>query len=287
MGGVEDQLRGAVVLLELDHRRVGVVALEVEDVAQVGAAPRVDRLVVVTHHGDVLALPGQVTDPQVLRAVGVLVLVDVQVAPALVVVGEHARRRIEQPHGLVEQVVEVERAGGAQARLVGVVRLRGDLLVVAARDSARPARGRADRSSSARSGPGSPAARNSPMPIRSRSRRTSFRVAGLIVRVVDGEARIDTDRRAVAAQHPRAERVERAHGHVARLLADQGQDARAHLRGGLVGERHGQDLPRLDALDADEVSHPMGEHARLARARASEDEQRTVCRRHRARLLRV
>ena len=51
--GVEDQLRRAVVLLELDDGRVRVVALEVEDVAQVGAAPRVDRLVVVADDREV------------------------------------------------------------------------------------------------------------------------------------------------------------------------------------------------------------------------------------------
>ena len=108
--GVEDQLRRAVVLLELDDRRVGVVALEVEDVAQVRAAPRVDALVVVADDGQVLALAGEVADPQVLRAVRVLVLVDVQVAPAILVVRQHAGRLVEQAHGLVEQVVEVERA---------------------------------------------------------------------------------------------------------------------------------------------------------------------------------
>ena len=108
--GVEDQLRRAVVLLQLDHRGVRVVALEVEDVAQVGAAPRVDALVVVADHGQVLALAGELPDPQVLGAVGVLVLVDVQVAPAILVVRQHAGRLLEQPHGLVQQVVEVERA---------------------------------------------------------------------------------------------------------------------------------------------------------------------------------
>ena len=86
--GVEDELRRAVVLLQLDDRRVGVVALEVEDVAQVRAAPAVDALVVVADDGEVVVLAARAADPEVLRAVRVLVLVDVQVAPALLVVGE-------------------------------------------------------------------------------------------------------------------------------------------------------------------------------------------------------
>ena len=47
VGGRQDRLRRAVVLLELDHARVGEVVLEVEDVAHVGAAEAVDRLRIV------------------------------------------------------------------------------------------------------------------------------------------------------------------------------------------------------------------------------------------------
>ena len=45
VGGVEDGLGRAVVLLEQDRGGVGEVLLEVEDVADVGAAEGVDRLV--------------------------------------------------------------------------------------------------------------------------------------------------------------------------------------------------------------------------------------------------
>src|SRR5439155_23095795 len=41
VGGIQDRLGGPIVLLELDDVRVWVVRLEVNDVAQVGAAPRV------------------------------------------------------------------------------------------------------------------------------------------------------------------------------------------------------------------------------------------------------
>jgi chemotaxis signal transduction protein len=48
----EDRLRRAVVLLELDDGRVGIVVLEVEDVADVGAAEAVDRVVGDEPFGD-------------------------------------------------------------------------------------------------------------------------------------------------------------------------------------------------------------------------------------------
>src|SRR5690606_10750678 len=46
-GGGEDMRRGAVVLFEPDHGGAGKILLEPQDVADLCAAPAVDRLVVV------------------------------------------------------------------------------------------------------------------------------------------------------------------------------------------------------------------------------------------------
>lgn len=92
VGGGEDRLRGAVVLLQEDRRRARVVLLELEDVADGRAPEGVDRLVRVTDHaqlGGGVVLPGradQLTDQRVLGVVGVLVLVDEDVAEAAAVV---------------------------------------------------------------------------------------------------------------------------------------------------------------------------------------------------------
>ena len=73
--------------------RVGKVLLELENVADIGAAPGVDALVLVAHGADVLVLAGQQLHQLVLRAVGVLVLVDEQIAiAALVALADFARR---------------------------------------------------------------------------------------------------------------------------------------------------------------------------------------------------
>ena len=65
--------------------RVGKILLELQNVADVGAAPRVDALVLVAHRADVLVLAGQQLHQLVLRPVGVLVLVDEQIAIATLV----------------------------------------------------------------------------------------------------------------------------------------------------------------------------------------------------------
>ena len=148
VGGVEDRLRAAVVLVEDDRRdalREGV--LELHDVAQVGAAEAVDRLVAVADHGDVAVAAGEQQHELVLGDVGVLVLVDEDVLEALAVGLEDVGMLAEQRHRVDEQVVEVHRPGGVQPALV----LGEHLGVLAVEDVLRPGgglrRGRRARSS--------------------------------------------------------------------------------------------------------------------------------------------
>ena len=57
LGHIEDRLGAAIILLEQDDLRIGVVVFERADVADVGAAESVHRLILVAHHKDI-AVPG-------------------------------------------------------------------------------------------------------------------------------------------------------------------------------------------------------------------------------------
>ena len=109
-GGVgqrEDLRRGAVVDGQREAARRRVALLELEDVGEVGAAEAVDALGVVAHHAEVLVVRRQQVDDVALQPVGVLVLVDQQVAEALRQRPAH-RLALGQQHLPVEQqVVEV------------------------------------------------------------------------------------------------------------------------------------------------------------------------------------
>ena len=96
VGGVEDALRGAVVLLQAHDARVREVALEVEDVADVGAAPGVDGLVDVADDEDVAVRVGEQAHDAVLRVVRVLVLVDEQVVERALPALAHVVEALEQ-----------------------------------------------------------------------------------------------------------------------------------------------------------------------------------------------
>ena len=89
VGGAQDMTRGAVVLLQLDGLAVFKVLLKVQDIGDVGATPAINGLVVVTYDHEVLVLGGQQVGDLVLDVVGVLILVDANVAEALLVLVEH------------------------------------------------------------------------------------------------------------------------------------------------------------------------------------------------------
>ena len=121
VGRLHDVLGGAVVLLQLEDLQLRVVALEIEDVGDVGAAEGVDALGVVAHHADVALLGRQLAGDEVLRVVGVLVLVHHHEPEQVLVLVQHVGMVPEQHVGLEQQVVEVHRAGPEAALLVLLV----------------------------------------------------------------------------------------------------------------------------------------------------------------------
>ena len=90
-GGAEDVVGGAVVALQPDDSRAREIALEAQDVADLGAAPAIDRLVVVADAAEIAMLLRQQPQPQILGDVGVLVLVDQDVFELPLVGLQHVR----------------------------------------------------------------------------------------------------------------------------------------------------------------------------------------------------
>ena len=223
--------------------RVREVLLEVEDVPDVGAAEAVDRLVVVADHRQVAVLGGEQLEPAVLGAVGVLVLVDEDVAERARVAVADLLEELEHVDRADEQVVEVHRVACGAARARSARRRRRP----SARSRSRPAGGTPRPSAACswrrRSGPASRAGVKR-LGSMSRSSRHRLDQPARVGRVVDRELARVAEPVGVGAQHPRAGGVEGHHPHRARRAADEQLDALAHLLRGLVGERDREDLVR-------------------------------------------
>ena len=271
VGRGKDVARGAVVLLQAHHVGVRVVLLKIQDVLDVRAAPAVDRLVVVAHDHEVAVARGQEVGDRVLDVVGVLVLVHADLAEAVLVALEHLGAAAQQLEGLDEQVVEVHGVGLGQAAVELAVDAGGGAVgrIGRARHLIRAHHrvlGRGDL--------GADRVERELLLVDVEVGHDGLDQAARVVVIVDGEVGSVAHELRVLAQHAHAHGVEGADPHAARTVGQQGVQALAHLRGGLVGEGDGQDLPGAHALVGDHVRDAVREHARLARARAREHEQR-------------
>lgn len=124
---IENARGRAVVLLELDHLRARKMLRELEDVADVRAAPRIDALVIVADHAEVAAFADQHLDDRELRGVRVLILVDQQIAVTVLVVRQHIGKIAEQLVHQKQHIVEIERILQLEKLLIVLVNRRARL----------------------------------------------------------------------------------------------------------------------------------------------------------------
>ena len=107
--GQTDHLRsGSVVALEADHHRLREPPGEVEKVTRGCAGERVDRLVGITHHRQVVPLAQPGVEQRLLRGRHILVLVDHKAAISVAeLFGDHGMV-VEDGTRHEQQVVEIE-----------------------------------------------------------------------------------------------------------------------------------------------------------------------------------
>ena len=272
VGGVQYVAGGAVVLLQLDGHALGEVLLEVQYVPKVGPAPAVDGLVVVAHHAQVVPIPRQQPHQHVLGGVGVLVFVHQYVAEFVPVVVQHRRLLGEQLQGLDQQVVEVQGVVALQRLLVEPV---GLVQLVAAEVVAgflQPFRGRQQPVLGV-GDDGADLLGRVLLVAELQFLRHGLDHRHAVVLVVDGELALVAQLFDVPAQYTGAAGVEGGDPGVLRRLPRQLVHPLGHLPGGFVGEGDGQYVPGRHAL-FHQVGHPVGQHAGLAAARASQNKQR-------------
>ena len=206
--------------------------------------------------------------------VRVLVLVDEDVAERLLPLAPRLREALQHLHGEHEQVVEVDRVGAVQRALVEVVHL-GHRLVPEGADPAQVLLGGDERVLRVRD-LRVDAPRREPLRVLAELLEAVLHDAHLVGLVVDRERRPVAEPLRLAAQHAAAGGVEGEDPDRARRRAEHALQPLAHLAGRLVRERDREDLVRLHPHGADQVRDAVRQHARLARARARDDQHRAL-----------
>ena len=271
IGGAQDAPRAAVVLLQRDDPELGEIATQAHDVFRIGAAPGVDRLVVVAHAGEVGLRPGQRLQQAVLGAVGVLVFVDQQVAQSLAPATGEVGVFLQQLQRQADQVVEIHGIESGQPPLVVAVDV-GGLAFARALCGGRCAFG----IEAFVLGAGDQRLhRFQRVAVRAFWQQVAD-LGGAVVGVEHGKAATQAGRLVLDLQDLQAHRVEgadrQAFGGVA---LDALRHALAHFLRRLVGEGDRRDVFRRHPPGSDQVRDLLGDDAGLAGARAGQHQHRS------------
>ena len=126
--GVEHILRGTVILLEFDNKRIRIYLFKIQNVADVGASEAVDGLVVIADNAEIAVSVSEEPYQLKLRSVGVLILIHHDIAESVLIIGQHFVVGVKQFHGQHEQVVKIQRIVLFESFLIFVVGVRDPLI---------------------------------------------------------------------------------------------------------------------------------------------------------------
>ena len=275
VGRLQDTACAAKVLLQPHDAGLRVIGLEPQDVVDPRTAPTVNRLVGIARHAQVRMIVRQGGDNAVLGRVCVLVLVDENVAVALVEIAAQLGILRQQRDHVQEQVVEVDGVGSQQCLLILGVNPRDDRLHVIAdrflkcpdkhisrlQVVLRPADSRRDAGRRVMDG------------IDIEFPQRPLDKLALVGGVEDGVVGRESDGLRPSSEQAGAEAMERADPDTA-----AGQDvrhARVHFGRRFVGEGDRQDLPRIDA-SLNQVGDAAGNDAGFPRAGSRQHQQGAV-----------
>ena len=285
VGRVENRGRRTIILFQFDHFRPGEMFRKVENVADVGSAPRINALIVISDYTEVARVAGKHFHNGELRGIRILIFIDEQIMVGSPITLQNIRKLGEQTVHQQKHVVEIERVLKFEQTLIFFINLRRGRFEFALRRAPRIPRFKQ---------PALPAADHR---VNFRQRK-SFVIAperpsglleqSLLVGIIgDGETRQIPEMRDLPPQHPDAERVKRPERHPAGDRGiDQLRETFAHFTGGLVGEGHSENRFRRNA-GTEHIGDAKGDHPRLARPGSSQNQNRAAQRRNSFALFRV
>ncbi len=292
---IQDIAEAAVIALQLDLMLDLELPHEIGHVANARAPEGVNALVVVAdrHHrtaghrvcacGGVVALPGQHLDPSVLQFVGVLKLVNQDVAKTPLVMLSHSRVVTQQLVTAQHQLAKIDHAFALALFFIQGVNLDlfaaffvahrhvfGTLAVFLAGGNE---------------------------PSQLLGRKALVVDVELFAQALDGRELVlgvqnlkalrQIRHLAMRPQKTVAQAVKRPDPHAAHIHRQHVRQAGHHFLGGLVGEGDRQNATGRDLPGLQQPSDAGGQHPRLARTGAGEDQRMRVGQRHRGQLLRI
>ena len=124
IGCGQDILRRAIILLKLDRLRLGKVLLEIQDVADIRAAPAVDGLIGIADDAEIVMTACQKRCEPVLCAVRILIFVDEDVAETPLILLTQFVVIFQKVDGEQQEIVKIQSIVLAQLLVIQAEKLR-------------------------------------------------------------------------------------------------------------------------------------------------------------------
>ena len=278
---IEDMPVRAVILLEPDHALDREVPLEVLHIRCRRSTEGIDRLVVIADREDGVARFRETLQPAVLQPVRVLEFVDQDMLESRPVVAAQRLVAREQLVRAQQELCKIDHAFALALLVVGSVNVPhapGEFVV-------HVDLGRTQTFLLAARYEPLHLARRETLLVRVEALQQALDHGELVLGIENLEQLRQARLPEMRAQHAVAQPMKRADPHAARVDRQHGGNAREHLLGGLVGERHGHEPHRAQLPGVDQPRRPCRKHARLAAPGAGEHERRLARQRDRLELL--
>ena len=291
VGRIEN-IRGApIILLQLDDLDLGKMLLQVQQIGHLRSAPAVNALVIIADDAKVAMFLGERMDQFKLGGVGVLIFVHHHILIFFAAGGQCVGMPAKKPEGQQNQIVKIHGVASVQGGFIFLGNMQGQRahIRIAKHAGRRPGILEFAQHGEHRAGIGLFA-------FDGNGGQDFFYGRQLLGFVIDDEIALVTQFFDVLAENPDAQGVKGANRWPAVGGTDAGgdtlfdrqefADAFLHFAGRFIGESHAQDVLGQDAA-SHHVSDAIGDHPRLAGARASQNQQGTLNGLHGLALLRV
>src|ERR1700730_2393020 len=117
----EDMPGRAIITFQPDDFRARKIGLEAQDVIDLGAAPAIDRLIVVADATEILAPLREQSQPQILGRVGVLIFIDEHIAEAVLIKPQDLGIFAKETHGFQQKVAKIGGVENLQPLLIELI----------------------------------------------------------------------------------------------------------------------------------------------------------------------
>ena len=108
IGGIQNRLGGAVILLQTDGSASLVLLFKIQDIFDGCAPEAVNTLIVIAHNADIFISPSQQRGEQILHMVGVLILVHQNIAEFSLIVSTDIFVLLQQLYGHKDDIIKVQ-----------------------------------------------------------------------------------------------------------------------------------------------------------------------------------